>query len=145
MLEAFRLLMMFCVRGFKVFLDLIAVPGLINLDFADVRTIMNERGLAHMGIGRASGEGRAVEATKQAIQSPLLETTIEGARGVLLNTTGSENPSLFEVNEAAEMAAQAADPDAKIIFGALIDESLQDEVRITVIATGFESATEVGQ
>jgi len=139
MLEAFRIADDVLRQGVQGISDLIAVPGLINLDFADVRTIMNERGLAHMGIGRASGEGRAVEATKQAIQSPLLETTIEGARGVLLNITGSENLSLFEVNEAAEMVAQAADPDAKIIFGAVIDESLQDEIRITVIATGFES------
>jgi len=139
MLEAFRIADDVLRQGVQGISDLIAVPGLINLDFADVRTIMNERGLAHMGIGKASGEGRALEAAKQAIQSPLLETTIEGARGVLLNITGSENLSLFEVNEAAEMVAQSADPDAKIIFGAVIDESLQDEVRITVIATGFES------
>ena len=138
MLEAFRIADDVLRQGVQGISDLIAVPGLINLDFADVRTIMNERGLAHMGIGRASGEGRALEAAKQAIQSPLLETTIEGARGVLLNITGSENLSLFEVNEAAEMVSQSADPDAKIIFGAVIDESLQDEVRITVIATGFE-------
>ena len=116
MLEAFRIADDVLRQGVQGISDLIAVPGLINLDFADVRTIMNERGLAHMGIGRASGEGRALEAAKQAIQSPLLETTIEGARGVLLNITGSENLSLFEVNEAAEMVSQSADPDAKIIF-----------------------------
>jgi cell division protein FtsZ len=114
------------------------VPGLVNLDFADVKTIMFEQGLAHMGIGRASGEHRATEAAKQAIHSPLLETSIEGAKGVLLNITGGSNLGLFEVNEAAELVAQAADPDANIIFGAVIDEDLKDEIRITVIATGFE-------
>lgn len=138
-LEAFRIADDVLRQGVQGISDLIAVPGLVNLDFADVRTIMKERGLAHMGIGRASGEGRALEAAKQAIQSPLLETTIEGARGVLLNITGSENLSLYEVNEAAELVAQAADPDANIIFGAVIDDNLQDEIRITVIATGFES------
>jgi len=137
-LEAFRMADDVLRQGVQGISDLIAVPGLINLDFADVRTIMKERGLAHMGIGRGSGEGRALEAAKQAIQSPLLETTIEGARGVLLNITGGENLSLYEVNEAAELVSQAADPDANIIFGAVIDESLQDEIRITVIATGFE-------
>lgn len=139
MLEAFRIADDVLRQGVQGISDLIAVPGLVNLDFADVRTIMKERGLAHMGIGRANGEGRALEAAKQAIHSPLLETTIEGARGVLLNITGSENLSLYEVNEAAELVAQAADPDANIIFGAVIDDNLQDEIRITVIATGFES------
>jgi cell division protein FtsZ len=117
---------------------LIAVPGLVNLDFADVRTIMKEKGLAHMGIGRGNGDNRATDAAKQAIQSPLLETTIEGAKGVLLNITGGPNLGLFEVNEAAELVAQTADPDAHIIFGAVIDENLQDEIRIIVMATGFE-------
>lgn len=130
-------------QGVQGISDLIAVPGLVNLDFADVRTIMKEKGLAHMGIGRASGENRATEAAKQAIHSPLLETTIEGAKGVLLNITGGTNLGLFEVNEAAELVSQAADPDANIIFGAVIDESLEDEIRLTVIATGFEKSAKV--
>jgi len=125
-------------QGVQGISDLIAVPGLINLDFADVKTIMMETGLAHMGIGKGSGENRAVEAAKQAISSPLLETTITGAKGVLLNITGGDNLGLFEVNEAAELVAEAADPDANIIFGAVVDENLKDELRITVIATGFE-------
>jgi len=136
--EAFRIADDILRQGVQGISDLIAVPGLINLDFADVKTIMKERGLAHMGIGRATGENRAIEAAKQAIHSPLLETTIEGSRGVLLNITGSSNLGLFEVNEAAELVAQAADPNANIIFGAVIDDSLPDEIRITVIATGFE-------
>lgn len=110
----------------------------MNLDFADVKTIMLEQGLAHMGIGRASGENRAVDAAKQAIQSPLLETTIVGAKGVLLNITGGDGLGMFEANEAAEIITQAADPDANIIFGAVINEELNDEIVITVIATGFE-------
>ena len=115
------------------------VPGLINLDFADVRTIMTSAGSALMGIGQATGEDRAVKAAKQAIASPLLEASIEGAKGILLSLTGSSNLGLFEVNEAAEIIAEAADPEANIIFGAVIDESLQDELRVTVIATGFDS------
>ena len=99
---------------------------------------MKEKGLAHMGIGRGTGENRAVEAAKQAIQSPLLETTIDGATGILLNITGGDSLGLFEVNEAAELVAQAAHPDANIIFGAVIDENLDDEISITVIATGFD-------
>lgn len=125
-------------QGVQGISDLIAVPGLINLDFADVRTIMQDTGLAHMGIGRAGGENRAIEAAKQAISSPLLETSIQGAKGVLMNITGGENLGLFEVNEAAELVADAADKDANIIFGAVIDEKLQDEIVITVIATGFD-------
>jgi len=117
---------------------LIAVPGLVNLDFADVKTIMLDTGLAHMGIGRAAGENRAEEAAKQAIHSPLLETSIEGARGVLLNITGGADLGLFEVNTAAELVQKSADPDANIIFGAVIDENLKDEILITVIATGFD-------
>jgi cell division protein FtsZ len=136
--DAFRMADDVLRQGVQGISDLIAVPGLVNLDFADVKTIMFEQGLAHMGIGRASGEHRATEAAKQAIHSPLLETTIEGAKGVLLNITGGSNLGLFEVNEAAELVAQAADPDANIIFGAVIDEDLKDEIRITVIATGFE-------
>ncbi|TYP54935.1 cell division protein FtsZ [Thermosediminibacter litoriperuensis] len=137
-LDAFRIADDILRQGVQGISDLIAVPGLINLDFADVRTIMMETGLAHMGIGRGSGENRAIEAAKQAVSSPLLETSIEGAKGVLLNITGSSNLGLLEVNEAAEFISAAADPDANIIFGAVIDEKLQDEIRITVIATGFE-------
>ncbi|EOD01268.1 cell division protein FtsZ [Caldisalinibacter kiritimatiensis] len=124
-------------QGIQGISDLIAVPALINLDFADVKTIMTEKGLAHMGIGRASGESRATEAAKQAIQSPLLETSIEGAKGVLLNITGGPNLGLFEVNEAADLIRESVDPDANIIFGAGIDENLKDDIKITVIATGF--------
>jgi len=137
--EAFKIADDVLRQGVQGISDLIAVPGLVNLDFADVKTIMYERGLAHMGVGRGvSGENRAVEAAKQAIHSPLLETSIQGAKGVLLNITGGPNLGLLEVNEAAELVAQAADPDANIIFGAVIDESLKDELIITVIATGFE-------
>jgi len=136
--EAFRIADDVLRQGVQGISDLIAVPGLINLDFADVKTIMLETGTALMGIGVAAGENRAAVAARAAISSPLLETTIEGAKGVLLNITGGSNLGLFEVNEAAEIIAQAADPEANIIFGAVIDDSLQDEVRITVIATGFE-------
>lgn len=138
-MDAFKMADDVLRQGVQGISDLIAVPGLVNLDFADVKTIMFEQGLAHMGIGRASGENRATEAAKQAIHSPLLETSIQGAKGVLLNITGGSNLGLFEVNEAAELVAQAADPDANIIFGAVIDEDLKDEIRITVIATGFEN------
>lgn len=137
--EAFRIADDVLRQGVQGISDLIAVPGLINLDFADVKTIMTETGSALMGIGSGSGEGRAVEAARGAISSPLLETSIEGARGVLLNITGGPDLSLFEVNEAAEIIAQAADPDANIIFGAVIDENMRDEVRVTVIATGFDA------
>ncbi len=136
--EAFRIADDVLRQGVQGISDLIAVPGLINLDFADVKTIMMETGSALMGIGIGRGENRAAEAARSAISSPLLETSIEGARGVLLNITGGSNLGLFEVNEAAEIIAQAADPEANIIFGAVIDESLQDEVRVTVIATGFD-------
>ncbi len=119
--------------------DLITVPGLINLDFADVKAIMAGMGLALMGAGRASGEHRAMEATQQAISSPLLEeATIEGAKGVLINITGGPDLTLYEVNEASSIIREAADEDANIIFGAVIDESLRDEMKITVIATGFD-------
>jgi cell division protein FtsZ len=124
-------------QGVQGISDLIAVPGLINLDFADVRTIMAETGSALMGIGTARGENRAAEAARIAINSPLLETSIEGAKGVLLNITGGPDLGLLEVNEAAEIISQAADPEANIIFGAVIDESITDEIRVTVIATGF--------
>lgn len=141
-IEAFRMADDVLRQGVQGISDLIAVPGLINLDFADVRTIMMNTGLAHMGIGRGSGENRAIEAAKQAISSPLLETSIEGAKGVLLNITGGANLGLLEVNEAAELISAAADPEANIIFGAVIDEKLQDEIRITVIATGFDQPRE---
>lgn len=139
-LEAFRIADDVLRQGVQGISDLITVPGLINLDFADVRTIMTDAGSALMGIGRATGDDRAVKAAKHAITSPLLEASIEGARGILLNITGSSNLGLFEVNEAAEIIAEAADPDANIIFGAVIDDSLEDEIRVTVIATGFSDS-----
>ncbi|MCR6544485.1 cell division protein FtsZ [Dehalobacterium formicoaceticum] len=125
-------------QGVQGISDLIAVPGLINLDFADVKTIMKEAGSALMGIGSATGDNRAAEAAKAAISSPLLETSITGAKGVLLNITGSSSLSLFEVNEAAEIIAAASDPEANIIFGAVIDDNIDDSIRVTVIATGFD-------
>ncbi len=125
-------------QGIQGISDLIAVPAMINLDFADVKTIMREKGLAHMGIGNASGEKRATEAARQAIESPLLETSINGARGVLMNITGGPDLSLLEVNEAAELISENVDPEANIIFGADIDEAMGDALRITVIATGFD-------
>jgi cell division protein FtsZ len=137
-IEAFRIADDVLRQGVQGISDLIAVPGLINLDFADVKTIMKDAGSALMGIGNSSGENRAVESARAAISSPLLETSIEGARGVLLNITGGSSLGLFEVNEAAEIIAQAADPEANIIFGAVIDESMGEEVRVTVIATGFD-------
>jgi cell division protein FtsZ len=137
--EAFRIADDVLRQGVQGISDLIAVPGLINLDFADVKTIMSETGTALMGIGSAKGENRAVEAAKVAISSPLLETSVEGARGVLLNITGGPDLGLFEVNEAAEIISQAADPAAHIIFGAVIDEELEEEIRVPVIATGFDS------
>jgi cell division protein FtsZ len=136
--EAFRIADDVLRQGVQGISDLIAIPGLINLDFADVKTIMSDTGSALMGIGQAGGENRAADAAKKAISSPLLETSIEGAKGVLLNITGGPNLGLYEVNEAAEIIAEAADPEANIIFGAVIDETLADEVRVTVIATGFD-------
>lgn len=138
-LDAFRIADDVLRQGVQGISDLIAVPGLINLDFADVKTIMTQTGSALMGIGIATGENRAADAAQTAISSPLLETSIQGAKGVLLNITGGMNLGLFEVNEAAEIISQAADPEANIIFGAVIDESLQDEIRVTVIATGFDA------
>jgi cell division protein FtsZ len=126
-------------QGVQGISDLITIPGLVNLDFADVRTIMIDKGLAHMGVGKGNGDNRAQDAAKQAISSPLLETSIVGATGVLLNITGGQDLGLLEINEAAEIVQEAADPDANIIFGAVIDEEIKDEIRITVIATGFES------
>ncbi|HEY8426292.1 MAG TPA: cell division protein FtsZ [Limnochordales bacterium] len=136
--DAFRLADDVLRQGVQGISDLITVPGLINLDFADVRTIMSNAGSALMGIGRAGGsEDRAVKAARAAVSSPLLEASIQGAKGVLLNITGSSNLGLFEVNEAAQVVIEAADPEANVIFGAVIDDSLNDEVKVTVIATGF--------
>jgi len=132
-------------QGIQGISDLIAVPAMINLDFADVKTVMKEKGLAHMGIGNASGENRAAEAARQAVESPMLETSINGARGVLMNITGGPDLSLLEVNEAAEIIAESADPEANIIFGADIDDAMGDALRITVIATGFESDRAIPQ
>jgi len=139
LMEAFKLADDVLRQGVQGISDLITIPGLINLDFADVKTIMTDKGLAHMGVGRGKGDNRATDAAKQAISSPLLETSIVGATGVLLNITGGQDLSLVEINEAAEIVQQAADPDANIIFGAVIDENLKDEISITVIATGFEN------
>ena len=125
-------------QGVQGISDLIAKPAFINLDFADVKTIMKSAGTTMMGIGLATGENRAIEAATQAISSKLLETTIDGAKGVLFNITGSENMSMMEVNEAAEFIYNAADPDAKVIFGAGYDNSLEDAIMVTIIATGFE-------
>src|SRR5213078_1975601 len=124
-------------QGVQGITDLITVPGIVNLDFADVRTIMRDAGSALMGIGIASGENRAGEAARTAVSSPLLEASIEGATGILLNITGGSDIGLFEVNEAAEVVTGAADQNANVIFGAVIDDSLGQEVQVTVIATGF--------
>ena len=140
--EAFKMADDVLRQGVQGISDLIAVPGLVNLDFADVKTIMLNTGIAHMGIGRASGENRAEDAAKQAVQNPLLESSIEGARGVIINITGGANLGLHEVNTAAELVQRSVDPEANIIFGAVIDESLDDDIVITVIATGFEKNNE---
>ncbi|BDG35056.1 cell division protein FtsZ [Parageobacillus sp. VR-IP] len=137
MLEAFREADNVLRQGVQGISDLIAVPGLINLDFADVKTIMSNKGSALMGIGIASGENRAAEAAKKAISSPLLETSIDGAQGVLMNITGGTNLSLYEVQEAADIVATAADQEVNMIFGSVINENLKDEIIVTVIATGF--------
>lgn len=138
MLEAFLMADEVLRQGIQGISDLIAVPNLINLDFADVKTIMQDKGIAHMGIGKSTGDNRATEAAKQAIKSPLLETSIEGAQSVLLNITGGEDLGILEVNEAADLIRASVDKDANIIFGAGIDETLKDEIKITVIATGFD-------
>jgi cell division protein FtsZ len=135
--DAFRLADDVLRQGVQGVTDLITVPGLVNLDFADVRTIMRDAGSALMGIGAASGENRAAEAARVAVSSPLLESSIEGATGILLNITAGPNIGLFEVNEAAEVVTAAADSNANVIFGAVIDDAMGDEVRVTVIATGF--------
>jgi cell division protein FtsZ len=136
-LDAFREADNVLRQGVQGITDLITVPGLINLDFADVRTIMRDAGSALMGIGSAGGENRAAEAAKNAISSPLLEESVDGATGILLNISGGKDLGLFEVNEAAEIVTAAADKNSNIIFGSVIDDSLGDEVRVTVIATGF--------
>ncbi|WP_347550433.1 cell division protein FtsZ [Pseudalkalibacillus hwajinpoensis] len=140
MLEAFREADNVLRQGVQGISDLIAVPGLINLDFADVKTIMTERGSALMGIGIATGENRASEAAKKAISSPLLETSIDGAKGVLMNITGGSNLSLYEVNEAADIVSSASDENVNMIFGSVINEELKDEILVTVIATGFDES-----
>lgn len=138
MMEAFTLADDVLRQGIQGISDLIAVPALINLDFADVKTVMENGGMAHMGIGIGGGENGLVEAAKSAVSSPMLETSIDGARAILINVTGGKDMSIMDINEAAELVTNEADPDANIIFGAGVDETLEDEVRITVIATGFE-------
>jgi len=135
--DAFRLADDVLRQGVQGITDLITIPGLVNLDFADVRTIMREAGSALMGIGVGTGEGRAAEAARIAVSSPLLDASVVGATGVLLNVTGPPDLGLFEVNEAAEVVTSAADSNANVIFGAVIDEAMGDQVRVTVIATGF--------
>jgi cell division protein FtsZ len=137
-MDAFRMADDILRQGVQGITDLITIPGLVNLDFADVRTIMSDAGSALMGIGIASGDNRAAEAARTAVSSPLLEASVEGATGILLNITGGSDLGLFEVNEAAEVVTSAADRNANVIFGAVIDEALHDEVRVTVIATGFD-------
>ncbi|MCG3090184.1 cell division protein FtsZ [Sporosarcina cyprini] len=145
MLEAFREADNVLRQGVQGISDLIATPGLINLDFADVKTIMSNKGSALMGIGMSTGENRAAEAAKKAISSPLLETSIDGAKGVIMNITGGSNLSLFEVQEAADIVASASDEDVNMIFGSVINDDLKDEIIVTVIATGFneEQLTQV--
>ncbi|MBI2036338.1 cell division protein FtsZ [Candidatus Microgenomates bacterium] len=140
LIEAFKVADSVLGQGVQGISDLITMPGLINVDFADVRTIMTDAGSALMGIGTGVGENRAQTAARSAIASPLLEVTIEGARGVLFNIIGGPDLSMSEVDEAAKLIAQAADPDANIIFGATIDDSMRDQIKITVIATGFDEA-----
>lgn len=136
-MEAFKMSDDVLRQGVQGISDLITIPGLVQIDFADVKTIMLDAGVAHIGIGRASGEHRAQEAARQAIHSPLLETSIEGAGGVLLNVTGGKDLCLLEISEAADLVQKSVDADANIIFGAVIDEKLENEIVITVIATGF--------
>lgn len=144
MMEAFGIADEVLHSGIKGISDLIVVPGMINLDFADVKTIMENQGVAHMGIGSASGENRAIEAVRKAIESPLLETTIDGVTGVLLNITGDQL-SLMEVNQAADLVQQSASPDANIIFGAAEDSNLNGEIKVTIIATGYQDSVKVGK
>ena len=141
--EAFKMADDVLRQGVQGISDLIAIPGLVNLDFADVKTIMLNTGMAHMGVGRASGENRAEDAAKEAIQSPLLETSIEGAKGVIINITGSSDLGLHEVNTAAELVQRSVDPEANIIFGTVTDDTLDEDIMITVIATGFEKSASI--
>ena len=143
--EAFKKVDEVLRQGVQGIADLISKPGVINLDFADVRTIMADQGIAHMGIGQASGENKAEVAAKAAIQSPLLETTIEGAKSVLINFSGDSDLGLLETEEAAELIRESLDPEAEIIFGTTINEDLTDQVVVTVIATGLEDEEEVVQ
>ena len=143
--DAFRVVDDVLRQGVQGISDLITVPGLINLDFADVKTIMRDAGSSMMGIGIGTGENRAVEAARAAVMSPLLEVNITGARGILFNVTGGSDLGLFEVNEAAEVIKEAADPEANIIFGTVIDDRMRDEVKVTVIATGFDGTTQAAQ
>lgn len=136
--DAFRMADDILRQGIQGISDLITVPGIINLDFADVKTIMSDQGEALMGIGSGTGENRAADAAKMAISSPLLERSIDGAKGIIISITGNEDLGLFEINEASQVITEAADPDANIIWGTSVDPSLEDTVRITVIATGFE-------
>jgi cell division protein FtsZ len=138
LLDAFRVVDEVLQQGVQGISDLITIHGLINLDFADIKAIMSNAGSALMGIGKASGENRAVEAARQAIDSPLLEVSIDGAKGVLMNISGGRNMSMHEIDEAAKTITAAVDPEANIIFGAVLDESLEDTIKITVVATGFE-------
>ena len=126
-------------QGVQGISDLITLHGIINVDFADVRTIMADAGSALMGIGRGTGDNRAIEAAKAAIESPLLELSIDGAKGILFNITGGPDMGMYEIDEAAKAITEAADPDCNIIFGAIVDESMSGEIKITVIATGFEA------
>ena len=137
MVEAFRVADDVLRQGVQGISDLITLPGLINLDFADVRTIMSEAGQALLGIGMGTGERRAMDAVEHAIESPLLETSLDGARSILLSITGGRDLSLWEVNEAAKAVAEAAHPDANIIFGAMVDDKVDDQVWVTVVATGY--------
>jgi cell division protein FtsZ len=137
MVEAFRVADDVLRQGVQGISDLVTLPGLINLDFADVRTIMSDAGNALLGIGMGTGDRRALDAAEQAVASPLLETSMEGARSILLSITGGRDLSLWEVNECAKAVAEAAHPDANIIFGAMVDEKLDDQVWVTVVATGY--------
>ena len=137
MVDAFRVADDVLRQGVQGISDLVTLPGLINLDFADVRTIMSGAGTALLGIGMGTGDRRAIEASERAVSSPLLETSIDGARSILLSITGGPDLSLWEVNEAAKAVAEAAHPEANIIFGAMLDEKLEDQVWVTVVATGY--------
>ena len=144
LIDAFKTVDEVLKQGVQGISEIITTPGLINVDFADVKAIMKDAGSSLMGIGKGKGEGRAQEAAKQAIDSPLLEISIDGARGILFTITGPQDLGMHEVNEAAKIITESADPNAKIIFGAIIDENLKDEVKITVIATGFEKEKRIG-